>query len=187
MIFTESMMKKIQEPGLWFLKSSRPMTDISELIYEFAVLCGLPVFVQTRYKCNIQQDVVEKVMKDCIEKASDENEKNWLEKEMEEYNAHGFFFHPQEMDDYVENGPFWSEYVTFDEYEDCWLGLHNLFNHAIIVEDISYLEYDDEKDLLRILQLNYEDAIRLKNTVIVLVQGGTFGTATEFIENHLFE
>jgi hypothetical protein len=40
---------------------------------------------------------------------------------------------------------------------------------------------------LKALQLYHEDAIRIKSTVIVLVQEKNYGLATEFIEKHLFE
>ena len=32
---------------------------------------------------------------------------------MLEYHTHGFFFYPEEMNDFVPNGPFWAEYVSF--------------------------------------------------------------------------
>ena len=63
----------------------------------------------------------------------------------------------------------------------------NFDNNNIILEDISELEYDDEKDLLKILQLNQEDAIRINTTVIIFVQDKDYGPATEFIEKHLFD
>ena len=63
----------------------------------------------------------------------------------------------------------------------------NFHNNNIILEDIFELGYDDEKDLLKILQLNQEDAIRINTTMIIFVQEKDYGSATEFIENHLFE
>ena len=41
---------------------------------------------------------------------------------MSEYNTHGFFWHPEEMNDYIETGSFWANYVHFNE-ED-WLNYH---------------------------------------------------------------
>ena len=37
MIVSDSMLQKVDMPGLWFLKSSRPSSDISDLIYELSV------------------------------------------------------------------------------------------------------------------------------------------------------
>ena len=107
MIVTESMMLKISEPGIWFMKSSEQITDISNLIYELSVKGCAHLFVNTQYLKEIKRDVVAKVMKDRLDEASDENERNWLEQEMSEYYEHGFFFYPEEMNDYVENGSFW--------------------------------------------------------------------------------
>ena len=48
------------------------------------------------------------------------------------------------------------------------------------------LHYEDETDLLKILQLNHVDAIRHRDTMVVLVQEENYGPASDFIETHLF-
>ncbi len=186
MIVSDSMMQKVDVPGLWFLKSNRPSSDISDLIYELSVKGCAHFFVRSQFKREIQKDVLAKVMKDFLDGASDENEKNWLEQEMSEYKEHGFFFYPEEMNDYVENGYFWRDTVAF--LDDYYMpNIINIYNSNIILEDIFELGYDDEKDFLKILQLNQEDAIRINTTMIIIVQEKDYGPATEFIENHLFE
>ena len=37
MLVSDSMLQKVDMPGLWFLKSNRPSSDISDLIYELSV------------------------------------------------------------------------------------------------------------------------------------------------------
>ena len=75
-------MQKVDMPGLWFLKSNRPLSDISDLIYELSVKGCAHFFVRSQFKREIQKDVLAKVMKDFLDEASDENERNWLEQEM---------------------------------------------------------------------------------------------------------
>ena len=187
MIVSDSMMQKVDMPGLWCLKSNRPLSDISELIYELSVKGCAHFFVRSQFKREIQKDVLAKVMKDFLDKASDENERNWLEQEMSEHKEHGFFFYPEELNDYVENGYFWCDTAHFLDELPSMPDIINFHNNNIILEDIFELGYDDEKDFLKALQLYHEDAIRIKSTVIVLVQEKNYGSATECIEKHLFE
>ena len=187
MLVSDSMLQKVDMPGLWFLKSNRPSSDISDLIYELSVKGCAHFFVRSQFKREIQKDVLAKVMKDFLDEASDENERNWLEQEMSEYKEHGFFFYPEELNDYVENGYFWCDTAHFLDDLPSMPDIINFHNNNIILEDIFELGYDDEKDLLKILQLNQEDAIRINTTMIIFVQEKDYGPATEFIENHLFE
>ena len=180
---TDSMIKKLSEPGLWFLRSDRQMNDFSCLLYELAVKMGVPVTVLSQNKKLVQNAVIAKVGQDIIKSAHTENEKNWLEDEMSEYHTHGFFFHPDEMNDYVPNGSFWSEYVSFCEEDK--LVLSNCPHRTVIVEDINALCYDDELVLPQILTLNNEEAIRNRYTVIVMVSAKNYGSATRFIDRHL--
>lgn len=90
MFVSDSMMQKVDIPGLWFLNSSRPSSDISDLIYELSVKGCAYFFVRSQFKREIQKDVLAKVMKDFLDGASDENERNWLEQEMLDYKEHGF-------------------------------------------------------------------------------------------------
>ena len=187
MIVSDSMMQKVDMPGLWFLKSSRPSSDISDLIYELSVKGCAHFFVRSQFKREIQKDVLAKVMKDYLDGASDENERNRLEQGMSEYREHGFFNYPEELNDYVENGYFWCDTAYFLDDLPSMPDIINFDNNNIILEDIVELGYDDEKDLLKILQFNQEDAIRINTTVIIFVQDKDYGPATEFIEKHLFD
>ena len=187
MIVSDSMLQKVDMPGLWFLKSSRPSSDISDLIYELSVKGCAHFFVRSQFKREIQKEVLAKVIKDYLDGASDENERNWMEQELSEYREHGFFYYPEELNDYVENGYFWCDTAHFLDDLPSMPDIINFHNNNIILEDIFELGYDDEKDFLKILQLNQEDAIRINTTVIIFVQDKDYGPATEFIENHLFD
>jgi len=184
MIVTESMMQKISEPGLWFMKSSQPIKDISNLIYELAVKGCAHLFVNTQYQKEIQRGVIAKVMKDLIDEASDEDERNWLEREMSEYYEHGFFFYPEEMNDYVENGSFWKEDVYLGD--DSNLSIFDYPSKVAIVEGIDYLLFEEEKDLKENFLAIHEDAIVYEKNVIVMVQEESDGSASDYIERNLF-
>ena len=167
MIVSDSMMQKVDMPGLWFLKSNRPLSDISDLIYELSVKGCAHFFVRSQFKREIQKDVLAKVMKDFLD----------------EHKEHGFFFYPEELNDYVENGYFWCDTVILmDDLHE----IGNYSNDIIILEDMNDLHYEDETDLLKILQLNHVDAIRHRDTMVVLVQEENYGPASDFIETHLF-
>jgi hypothetical protein len=184
MIVTESMMLKISEPGIWFMKSSEQITDISNLIYELSVKGCAHLFVNTQYLKEIKRDVVAKVMKDRLDEASDENERNWLEQEMSEYYEHGFFFYPEEMNDYVENGSFWKEDVYLGD--DSNLSIFDYPSKVAIVEGLNYLPFDEDKSIKDNLQFIHEDAIEYGKSVIVLCQEKYYESAKEFIEANLF-
>ena len=183
MIITDPMMEKLSEPGLWFLMSNQSINDVSNLVYEVAFKFGIPISVNTIHKKAIQNNVIAHIMDDCIETASNDEEKNWLEQEMSEYYEHGFFFSPEHLNDYVENGPFWEEYVHFND--GLPLEIHNYIDKVIIYEDIYSLMQYEEAVLIRSLQLNHEEACKLHRTVIVLVTTEIDKPSTEFVNNHL--
>ena len=109
--------EKLNVPGIWFVCSEEPANQLSRYVYDLAVELGLPIVVYSNStKKEIQNEVLGFIKAKCIEAASDELERNWLEQEMMEYNNHGFFFYPEELNDYVPNGSFWTNYVFFDEF-----------------------------------------------------------------------
>ena len=87
------------------------------------------------------------------------------------------------MNDFVPNGPFWAEYVSFCDEDK--IILSNCKHKTVLVEDINALCYDDGRVLPQILTLNNEEAIRTHYTVIVLLQAKKYGIATRFIDRHL--
>lgn len=88
---TDFIRKKLSESGPWFLRSKQPMEDISSLLYELAVKMGVPVTVLSQNKKQVQNAVIAKVGQDIIKSAYTENEKNWLEDEMNDYVPNGSF------------------------------------------------------------------------------------------------
>ena len=110
--------EKLNKPGLWFVCSEQPATELKQYVYDFAVETGLPIVVYSNMsKKEIMNAVIDLVKAKCIENAVNENERDWLEQEMMEYNNHGFFCHPEELNDYIPNGSFWHNYVYFDEFK----------------------------------------------------------------------
>ena len=164
---TLDYIEKIIKPRLWFVKSRQPVVDISRFVYEIAVELGRPVTILSSQKREIQNEVFSLIRKDCLEKASDELEHNWLEQELTEYNAHGQFWYPEEMNDYVPHGAFWSNYVQFDA--DGWLSLANCSFNIILVDNLSVLWWEDESDLLRIIPLVEQDALEKGKTIFVMI------------------
>ena len=160
--------EKLSKPGLWFVKTRQPCTELCKYVYELAVELGLPVVVySSASKKEIQNNIIEMVKKKCIDMASDELERNWLEQEMTEYNTHGQFWYPEEMNDYVPNGSFWSNYVFFDEFKI--LSFTNTFSNLYLIDNLSELWYDDESNLLRSLPSIEKEAVKYKKTFIVFV------------------
>lgn len=161
--------EKLSKPGLWFVKIGQPCKELCRYVYELAVELGLPVVVySSALKREIQNNVIEMVKKKCLDMASDELERNWLEQEMTEYNTHGQFWYPEEMNDYVPNGSFWSNYVSFDEFKV--LSFTNTFSNLYLIDNLSELWCDDKNDdnLSRLLSIEKE-AIEYKKTIIVFV------------------
>ena len=161
--------EKFNKPGLWFVRSTLPSFELCRYVYDFAVELGLPVTVfSAASKREIQNNVIEMVKKKCVDTASDELERNWLEQEMTEYNTHGQVWYPEEMYDYVPNGSFWTNYVFFDEFKI--LSFSNSFSNLYLIENLSELWYDDiNDDNLSRLPLIEKEAIEYKKTFIVFV------------------
>ena len=166
-IFTESIFKKISQPGLWIVKSMQPCRDISHFIYEMVYKGGVSVDIFSTNKKEIQNEVVAMISRDCIENASDENERKWIEQEMAEYNTHGFFWHPEEMNDYVGNGVFWSHYAII---KDDNLLIHSNCVHSIaLVDSVERMWVKEEKDIPRIFTEIDSDAKAYKKSAIVFL------------------
>ena len=160
--------EKLSEPGLWFVKTRQPCTELCRYVYVLAVELGLPVVVySSASKKEIQNNVIEMIQKKCVDMASDELERNWLEQEMTEYNTHGQFWYPEEMNDYVPNGSFWSKYVFFDEFKI--LSFTYSFSNLYLIDNLSELWYNDESNLLRSLPSIEKEAVKYKKTFIVFV------------------
>ena len=184
-VLTDSMMQRIEEPGIWFYKSIHTIDEISGLVYELSVINGVPVSVLSNSKKRIQHDIISMVKRKYIETTTNEDERNWLEQELLEYNTHGFFWYPQELNDYIETGSFWTNYVHFDD-ED-WLNFSCCPHKVVIIDDISVLnQYEGENDLTNTLPLIHTDAIERKKTVIVIMSDNVREVLTNFIECHIF-
>lgn len=167
MVLTESILKKQLGPGLWFVNSGRPTTELKQYIYNIAVEFGVPVVVYSSLsKRDIQNDAVNLIRKKYLDNVVDENERYWLEHEMTEYDNHGFFFHPQELNDYIENGAFWSNYVHFNDEE--WLNFSCCPYDVVLIDDVRVLcDYEGETDLAKTLPMIHADAIERNKTVMV--------------------
>ena len=160
--------EKINKPGLWLVRSTQPSLELCRYIYDWAVELGLPVVVySSALKREIQNNVIEMIKKKCVDMASDELERNWLEQEMTEYNTHGQFWYPEEMNDYVPNGSFWTSYVFFDEFKV--LSFTNTFSKLYLIDNLSELCLDYGSDYSRALTSIEQEAVEYKKTIIVFV------------------
>ena len=160
--------EKLNKPGLWFVCSGQPATELKQYIYDFAVESGLPIVVYSGIpKKEIQNAVINRIKTKCLENATDEKERDWLEQEMMEYNNHGFFWYPEELNDYIPNGSFWRNYVDIDEFKV--LSFTNCFSNLYLIENLSELWLDEDDYLSQDLILIEKEAIEYKKTVIVFV------------------
>ena len=149
--------EKLNKPGLWFVCSEHPASELKKYVYDFAVESGLPIVVYSDIpKKEIQNAIIDRIKTKCIENAENENERDWLELEMTEYDNHGFFWYPEELNDYIPNGLFWSNYVFFDEFK-------------ILIDNLSELSHDYGSDYSRALTSIEQEAVEYKKTVIVFV------------------
>ncbi len=183
---TMDKIEKLNKPGIWFVKTRQPSTELCKYVYDLAVELGLLVVVySSASKKEIQNSVIEMIKKKCVDMASDELERNWLEQEMTEYNTHGQFWYPEEMNDYVPNGSFWSNYVFFDEFKV--LSFTNTFSKLYLIDNLSELWYDDESEgnLLRSLPSIEKEAVKYKKTFIVFVSSYDSDAIEDFIKKRL--
>lgn len=166
MILTDSLLQKLNKPGLWFVCSEHPASELIKYVYDFAVELGVPVVVYSDIpQKEIQNAVIDLIKTKCIENA--ENERDWLEQEMTEYDNHGFFCYPEELNDYVPNGSFWTDYVFFDEFKI--LSFTNSFSHLYLIDNLSELSHDYGSDYSRALTSIEQEAVEYKKTIIVFV------------------
>ena len=180
----ELVYEKLNKPGLWFVCSMRPATELKQYVYDFAVELGLPVVVYSGMsKKEIQNAVIDLIKTKCIKNAENEKEKEWLEQEMTEYDTHGFFWYPEELNDFIPNGSFWNNYVYFDEYKI--FSFTNSFSNLYLVDNLSDLWIDDEEDLLRTLLSIEKEAVEHNKTIIVFVSSNDSYANESYIKNHL--
>ena len=69
---------------------------------------------------------------------------------MTEYDNHGFFWYPEELNDFIPNGFFWNNYVFFDEFKI--LSFTNSFSHLYLIDNLSELclDYGSDTGVLRV-------------------------------------
>ncbi|SFW12769.1 hypothetical protein SAMN02910409_0437 [Prevotellaceae bacterium HUN156] len=163
---------KIIRPGLWFVKSRQPIMDVSRFVYEFAVELGVSVTVHSSANKAIQNEVVELIKKSCIENASDELEREWLEQELMEYNTHDHFWYPPELNQYTSKGFFWSNEVQC--VDDKWFMLPSCSHDIVLVDDLSALWWENETDKHKMLFDVEKEAKDRNKTVIVFVSPNDF-------------
>lgn len=171
--------EKLNKAGLWFVRSTLPSLELCRYVYDIAVELGNPIVVYSSIpKREIQNKIIDVIKRRRIEATTSELERNWLEDELSEYNSHGFFWYPKDMNDYVPNGSFWSNYVFFDEFKI--LSFTNDFSNLILIDNLSDLWYDDEsEDISSLLPLIEKEAIEYKKTIIVFVSSYDSGTKDE--------
>jgi hypothetical protein len=138
--------------------SEHPASELIKYVYDFAVELGVPVVVYSDIpQKEIQNSVIDLIKAKYIGNTENESERDCLEQEIMEYNTHGFFFHPQEMNEYVENGSFWSDYVHFNDEE--WLNF-SCCPSDVFIEDIRVLcDYEGEAGLAKTLPMVHADAM----------------------------
>ena len=176
--------EKLSKPGLWFVCSEHPASELKQYVYDFAVELGLPIVVYSGIpKKEIQNAVIDFIKKKCIENTENQNERDWLEQEMTEYDTHGFFWYPEELNDFIPNGSFWNNYVFFDEYKI--LSFTNCFSHLYLIDNLSELWTDEEGDLLRTLPSIEKEAVEYNKTIIVFVLSNDSIADESYIKNHL--
>ena len=160
--------EKLHKPGLWFVCSGQPATELKQYVYDFAVESGLPIVVYSGMsKKELQNAVIDLVKAKCIENVANEKERDWLEQEMMEYNNHGFFWYPEELYDFIPNGSFWRNYVYFDEFKI--LSFTNNFSHLYLIDNLSELSHDYGSYYSRALTSIEQEAVEYKKTIIVFV------------------
>lgn len=160
--------EKLNKPGLWFVCSEQPATELKQYVYDFAVESGLPIVVYSDIpKKEIQNAVIDRIKTKYLENATDEKGRNWLEQEMMEYNNHGFFWYPEELNDFIPNGSFWYNYVYFDEFEI--LSFTNCFSNLYLINNLSKLYSGDGHDMSHTLLSIEQEAVEYKKTIIVFV------------------
>ena len=160
--------EKLNKPGLWFVCSGQPATELKQYVYDFVVESGLPIVVYSDMsKTEIQNAVIDLIKTKCVENAENENERDWLEQEMTEYDNHGFFWYPEELNDFIPNGFFWNNYVFFDEFKI--LSFTNSFSHLYLIDNLSELCLDYGSDYSRALTSIEQEAVEYKKTIIAFV------------------
>ena len=160
--------EKLYKPGLWFVCSEHPASELIQYVYDFAVELGVPVVVYSDIpQKEIQNSVIDMIKAQCLVNAENESEREWLEQEMTEYNTHGFFWYPEELNNFIPNGFFWTNYVFFDEFKI--LSFTNSFSHLYLIDNLSELSHDYGSDYSRALTYIEQEAVEYKKTIIVFV------------------
>ena len=160
--------EKLNKPGLWFVCSEQPATELKQYVYDFAVESGLPIVVYSDIpKKEIQNAVIDRIKTKYLENATDEKERNWLEQEMMEYNNHGFFWYPEELNDFIPKGSFWRNYVYFDEFKI--LSFTNSFSNLYLIDNLLELSHDYGSDYSQALTSIEQEAVEHNKTIIVFV------------------
>ena len=86
---------------------------------------------------------------------------------MTEYDNHGFFWYPEELNDFIPNGSFWHNYVYFDEFKI--LSFTNSFSNLYLIDNLLELSHDYGSDYSQALTSIEQEAVGHNKTIIVFV------------------
>lgn len=75
MILTDSLLQKLNKPGLWFVCSEHPASELIKYVYDFAVELGVPVVAYSDIpQKEIQNSVIDLIKAKYIGNAENESE-----------------------------------------------------------------------------------------------------------------
>ena len=148
---------------MWFVYSLQPTLELCRYIYQLAVEMGLHIRVYSSApEEEIQNSVFDLIKNNCIENATEETERNWLEQELKEYSTHGYFCSMEELNEYVPRGCFWNSNVIIDDFN-----IFNIYNSNVqLIDNITEL-FNEESDLSKVYQTLEQEAINYKKTIII--------------------
>ena len=185
LVVSDSLLQKIMEPGLWFIFSKSPIAyDISRFVYELAMKNDLSLDIYSSAKEEIQNGIIDLIINENHIEDSDIHASKWIEFESSGYKTYSYISCNSDPD--LVDTPScykWSFDALFHEGKR--LELPNCRLNTTIIEDLSMLYSDCERDMESILSLFDKEAIRMNKTIIVFVSSASNETANVFIKNHL--
>ena len=87
------------------------------------------------------------------------------------------------MNDYVPNGSFWTNYVFIDEFKI--LSFTNTFSNLYLIDNLSELWYEDERDIFQSLPSIEKEAVEYQKTIIVFVSSYDSCIDESYMNKHL--
>lgn len=181
MVLSDLLLNKISAPGLWLIKSRNSSMDISQLVFDLAVMGSMFLKIYSSCKERINSTVMSMIINDRMDSTIDAEDRLYVENDVSDFYEHGSFGMMTELNDYLPNGCFWEDQVWICDYDP--LFIENSICKTIIVDEVK--TFNNDASSANFLRQTNRLAIQEEKSVFLFINEHTINLNDHFIDKRL--